>query len=50
MKTYPISGFNKARGADELVIYDREGSTGTNNYGVEACVVKPQDLLRRLFA
>lgn len=39
MKTYPISGFNKARGADELVIYDREGSTGTNNYGVEACVV-----------
>lgn len=39
MKTYPISGFNKARGADQLVIYDKAGNTGTNNYGVEACVV-----------
>ncbi len=39
MKTYSISHFNGDRGADELVIYNGTGSTGTNNYGIEACVL-----------
>ncbi len=40
MKTFPIAHFNGARGADELVIYNQGTTTGTNNYGIEACVLK----------
>lgn len=39
MKSFPIAKFDGARGADELVIYTKSGKTGTNNYGIEACVV-----------
>lgn len=39
MKTFPIAGFNGARGADELVIYNSGSTTKTNSYGLEACVV-----------
>ena len=39
MKTFPIAKFNGARGADELVIYNVGETTGTNSYGLEACVV-----------
>ena len=38
MKTFKISHYNGAREADELVVYNGFGSTGTNNYGYEACV------------
>lgn len=38
MKTFPISEFNGARGADELVIYTEGVCTKTNNYGWEACI------------
>ncbi len=39
MKTFPISHFNSFRGANELVIYTEGGTTKTNNYGWEACVL-----------
>ena len=39
MKTFPIAKFNGFRGADELVIYDQGQTTGTNTYGLEACVL-----------
>ena len=39
MESYKISHIGGARGADELVIYEGSGNTGTNNYGYEACVV-----------
>lgn len=39
MKTFPIAHINGARDADELVIYRGEGTTGTNSYGYEACVL-----------
>ena len=40
MKTFPIAKFNGFRGANELVIYDGSGHTGTNTYGIEACVLE----------
>ncbi len=39
MKTFPIAHFNGARDADELVIYNGVGRTGTNCYGLEAQVL-----------
>ena len=39
MKNFSISGFNKSRGADQLIIYNNVKNTATNNYGIEACVV-----------
>jgi uncharacterized lipoprotein YddW (UPF0748 family) len=39
MKTFPITGFNRERGADELIIYNGSGNTKTNCYGFEACVL-----------
>jgi hypothetical protein len=39
MKTFPIAKFNGFRGANELVVYEGSGHTGTNNYGLEACVL-----------
>ena len=39
MKTFPIAKFDGFRGADELVVYTKGDSTGTNTYGLEACVV-----------
>lgn len=39
MKTFPIAKINGFRGADELVVYTSGESTGTNTYGLEACVV-----------
>ena len=39
MKTFAISGYNRERGADELIIYNGSGNTKTNSYGFEACVV-----------
>lgn len=38
MKRYKISHYNGARCADELVIYNIPGETGTNAYGCEAVV------------
>ncbi len=39
MKMFPIAHFNGDRDADELVIYNGVGRTGTNSYGLEACIV-----------
>ncbi len=39
MKSYPIAHINGARGEDELVIYQGTGTTNTNRYGLEACVL-----------
>ena len=39
MKTFSISGYNREREADELIIYTGVGKTGTNCYGFEACVL-----------
>ncbi len=39
MKTFPISHFNGSRGENELVVYTGAGRTGTNRYGLEACVL-----------
>ena len=39
MKTFAISGYNRERGADELIIYNGSGNTKTNSYGFEACVL-----------
>lgn len=39
MKSFPISHYNGAREADELVIYNGVGKTGTNSYGFEAVVL-----------
>ncbi|MBR4278550.1 MAG: family 10 glycosylhydrolase [Clostridia bacterium] len=39
MNFFTISNFNGARGADELVIYNKSGKTGTNSYGYEACIL-----------
>ena len=39
MKTFPIAKFDSFRGADELVVFTTGESTGTNSYGLEACVV-----------
>ena len=38
MNTFPISHFNGARDADELVVYTGTGRTKTNCYGLEAVV------------
>ncbi len=37
--TFPIAHYNHARGADELIIYNGSGTTGTNKYGSEACIL-----------
>ena len=39
MELFKIAHYNGARGADELVIYNKVGNTGTNAYGYEVCVL-----------
>ncbi len=39
MTSYPIAHKNGFRNVDQLVLYTGNGTTGTNCYGLEACVV-----------
>ena len=38
LKSFKISHYNGKRLADNLVIYNKSGTTGTNKYGFEACI------------